>query len=227
MAVLARWGLIPSWVKDPKEFTLLINARSETAIEKASFRARCAIAAFSCPPPASTSGTVRPRKVERSCRPIGSAQEGGIVCFGGLMETYMSKDGSELDTACILTVGANRAIGEIHDRMPVVIDPENFTRWLDCRHGEPRDIVDLMRPASEDYFEASRSRTLSTSRECRPRAADPRTLDSEKAKAVADKSDDGQMSFFLGENAPQATFGAGFRFSIRAAASTALRPSGR
>ncbi len=155
LAVLVRWGLIPSWVKDPKEFTLLINARSETAIEKASFRAAMRHRRILVP----TSGFYewhRPSK-ESGEKPQAywiRPRKGGVVCFAGLMETYMSKDGAELDTGCILTVGANRTVGAIHDRMPVVIGPEDFTRWLDCRNGEPRDVADLMRPAQEDLFEA-------------------------------------------------------------------------
>jgi hypothetical protein len=54
-------------------------------------------------------------------------QQGGIVAFGGLMETYMSADGAEMDTAAVLTVGPNREVAPIHDRMPVVIAPEDFS----------------------------------------------------------------------------------------------------
>jgi putative SOS response-associated peptidase YedK len=198
MAVLVRWGLVPSWVKDPKEFTLLLNARSETAIEKASFRAamrhrRVLVPAsgfYEWHRPSKESGEalqaywIRPKR-------------GGIVCFGGLMETYMSKDGSELDTGCILTVGANRTIGEIHDRMPVVIQPEDFSRWLDCRNGEPRDIADLLRPADEDYFEAIPvSDLVNKVANVGPELQSPVTPAPRKQKPAADKSGDGQMSLF-------------------------------
>jgi putative SOS response-associated peptidase YedK len=154
-AVLARWGFLPGWVKDPKEFPLLINARAETAAEKASFRAAMRHRRILVP----ASGFYewhRPSKEEG-----GKAQaywirpkRGGIVAFAGLMETWSSADGSELDTAAILTTGANAAIAPVHDRMPVVIAPEDFERWLDCKTQEPRDVADLMRPAQEDLFEA-------------------------------------------------------------------------
>jgi len=154
-ALLARWGFIPGWVKDTADFPLLINARSETAAEKASFRAamrhrRVLIAAsgfyeWHRPPKGSkqksTPYWIRPRA-------------GGIVAFAGLMETYMSADGAEMDTAAILTVGPNREIAPIHDRMPVVIDPQDFSRWLDCLNQEPRHVADLMAPAPDGYFEA-------------------------------------------------------------------------
>jgi putative SOS response-associated peptidase YedK len=156
-ALLARWGLLPGWVKDPADFPLLINARSETAAEKASFRAamrhrRILVAAsgfyeWHRPPKGSkqksTPYWIKPRK-------------GGIVAFAGLMETYMSADGAEVDTAAVLTVGPNREVAPIHDRMPVVIAPEDFSRWLDCLNQEPRHVADLMVPAPDDYFEAIR-----------------------------------------------------------------------
>jgi putative SOS response-associated peptidase YedK len=154
-AVLVRWGLTPGWVKDPRDFPLLINARAETAIGKASFRAamrhrRVLIPAsgfYEWHRPAKESGEksqaywIRPRK-------------GGIVAFAGLMESWSSADGSEVDTGAILTTKANRAISGIHDRMPVVIRPEDFSRWLDCKTQEPREVADLMVPADEDMFEA-------------------------------------------------------------------------
>lgn len=154
-AVLVRWGLWPSWVKEPANFTLLINARSETAIEKASFKAamrhrRVLIPAsgfYEWHRPSRESGEkpqaywVRPKR-------------GGIVAFAGLMETWSSADGSEVDTGAILTAAANPSFAPIHDRMPIVIAPEDFERWLDCKTREPRDVLDLMRTPAEDLFEA-------------------------------------------------------------------------
>ena len=83
-------------------------------------------------------------------------KQGGIVAFGGLMETYMSADGAEIDTAAVLTTAASQMIAQVHDRMPVVIRPQDFSRWLDCLNQEPRHVSDLMAPAPDDYFEAIR-----------------------------------------------------------------------
>jgi putative SOS response-associated peptidase YedK len=66
----------------------------------------------------------------------------------------MEPGGSEMDTGAILTTAASADIAAIHERMPVVIEPEHFARWLDCRTYEPRDMADLLRPAPEGYFEA-------------------------------------------------------------------------
>lgn len=60
----------------------------------------------------------------------------------------------EIDTGAILTTDANAAISAIHHRMPVVIRPQDYERWLDCRSYEPRDVADLMRPVEPDFFEA-------------------------------------------------------------------------
>jgi putative SOS response-associated peptidase YedK len=81
-------------------------------------------------------------------------RRGGIVAFAGLMETWSSADGSEVDTGAILTTAANAAMASIHDRMPVVMKPEDFSRWLDCKGQEPREVADLMKPVEDDFFEA-------------------------------------------------------------------------
>jgi putative SOS response-associated peptidase YedK len=153
-AMLVRWGFMPGWVKDPRDFPLLINARSETAIGKASFRAAMRHRRILVP----ASGFFEWRRPEEKgakaqayfIRP----KKGEIVAFAGLMETWSSADGSEVDTGAILTTAANNDISRIHDRMPVVIRQEDFARWLDRKTQEPRDVVDLMRPIDDGFFEA-------------------------------------------------------------------------
>ena len=149
---LVRWGLVPSWVKDPKDFSLLFNARSETAAEKPSFRA--AMRYRRCLLPASGFYEWRrgPGKEKQAfwIRPKG----GGIIAFAGLWETWSDRDGGEIDSGCILTTSANRTIAPIHQRMPVVIAPEDFARWLDVGDYKPAAVADLLCPAPEDLFEA-------------------------------------------------------------------------
>lgn len=202
-ALLVRWGFMPGWVKDPKEFPLLINARAETAIGKASFRAAMRHRRILVPAsgfyewhrPPKDSGEpsqaywIRPRR-------------GGIVAFAGLMETWSSADGSEVDTGAILTVGANAAIARIHDRMPVVIEPEDFSRWLDCRSQEPRQIEDLLKPADPDFFEAIPvSNKVNAVRNTgpdiqEPVAAKPAASPAKAARGGSGSSGGGQMSLF-------------------------------
>jgi putative SOS response-associated peptidase YedK len=153
-ALLVRWGLLPGWVKDTAGFPLLFNARAESAAEKAAFRAAMRHRRTLVP----ASGFYEWRKAAGQggrgqpfwVRP----RRGGLIAFAGLMETYIGADGSEIDTGAILTTRANGALFPIHERMPVVIRPEDFSRWLDCRSQEPRDVADLLSPVEDDFFEA-------------------------------------------------------------------------
>jgi putative SOS response-associated peptidase YedK len=154
-AVLVRWGLLPGWLKDPKDFPLLINARAETAIGKASFRAAMRHRRVLVPATGFYEWRRPPKDEEGKPQAfLIRPKHGGIVAFAGLMETWSSVNGSEVDTGAILTTSANVAIRRIHDRMPVVIAPEDFSRWLDCKTQEPRHVADLMTAAAEDFFEA-------------------------------------------------------------------------
>ncbi|BCH25866.1 SOS response-associated peptidase [Mesorhizobium sp. L-8-3] len=200
-ALLVRWGLIPAWVKDPKEFPLLLNARSESAAEKASFKVAMRHRRVLIP----ASGFY---EWKRSGPRLAQAywirpKAGGIVAFAGLMETWSEPGGSEIDTGAILTTSANSDVSHIHDRMPVIVRPEDFSRWLDCRTREPRDVADLLRPAEPDFFEAVPvsdrvNKVANTSPDIQERV-DPVLLESEaRAKpARAQKSASGdQMSLF-------------------------------
>jgi len=153
-AMLVRWGFMPGWVKDPRDFPLLINARSETAIEKASFRAAMRHRRILVPASGFFEWRRPEDKSEKAQAYFIRPKKGEIVAFAGLMETWSSADGSEVDTGAILTTKANSDIARIHDRMPVVIRQEDFSRWLDCKTQEPRDIVDLMKPIEDGFFEA-------------------------------------------------------------------------
>jgi putative SOS response-associated peptidase YedK len=150
-AMLARWGLIPGWTKNPKDMPLLINARSESAIEKPAFKTAMRHRRVLVP----TTGFYEWKRDARGraqawyMRPKG----GGVIGFAGLLEQWHEPGGSELDTAAILTTSASSDIAHIHHRMPVVIRPEHFARWLDCLNQEPRDVKDLMQPVEPGFFE--------------------------------------------------------------------------
>lgn len=150
--MLVRWGLIPAWVKDTREFPLLINARSESAAQKASFKTAMRHRRALVP----ASGFYEWRQAGgRKGQPYWiRPRRGGLVAFAGLIETYAEPGGSEMDTGAIMTTAANAALSHIHDRMPVVIGEQDFARWLDCRTQEPRDVADLLRPIEPDFFEA-------------------------------------------------------------------------
>jgi putative SOS response-associated peptidase YedK len=152
-ALLVRWGLLPSWLKDTRDFPLLFNARSEEAATKASFKAamrhRRALA------PASGFYEWKKQPNGKRGQPYWvRPRDGGLVAFAALVETYMEPGGAEMDTGAILTVNAGPDIAHIHERMPVVVRQGDFSRWLDCRNQEPRDVADLMRPVEPGFFEA-------------------------------------------------------------------------
>ena len=149
---LMRWGLVPAWVKDPRQVGLLFNARSEGVLDKASFktamRHRRALVPASGFYEWQQSGGARGQPYW--VRP----RHGRVIALAGLVETYAEPGGSEMDTGAILTTRASASIAHIHDRMPVVIEERDFARWLDCRTQEPRDVLDLLKPAKPDFFEA-------------------------------------------------------------------------
>jgi putative SOS response-associated peptidase YedK len=202
-ALLVRWGFMPGWVKDPREFPLLINARAESAIEKASFRAAMRHRRVLIP----ASGFYEWRRPPKGSREPSQAywvrpRKGGIVAFAGLMETWSSANGSEVDTAAILTTAANAAIRQIHDRMPVVIQPEDFSRWLDCRTQEPREVTDLFGPVADDYFEAipisdKVNKVANTGPDIQAAVTPATMLDGDpKGRSKPAAPDNGQMSLF-------------------------------
>lgn len=151
-AVLVRWGFIPGWARDTKNLPLLINARSETAAEKNTFRAAMRHRRTLVP----ASGFYEwKRQGTKKAQPYWvRPRNGDVIAFAGLMETWAEPGGSEIDTGAILTTAASGDIAGIHHRAPVVIPPQDFERWLDCRTQEPRDVADLMQPADPDFFEA-------------------------------------------------------------------------
>ncbi len=142
---LVRWGLVPSWVKEIRPGKPVINARAETLLEKPSFRnalrrRRCLIPADGF---YEWRGDVPGRKVPYFIhRP-----DHGLFAFAGLWEHWQGADGSELETAVIITTPANATIAPIHDRMPAVVQPQDYARWLDVANVAAAEAVQLLRPA--------------------------------------------------------------------------------
>jgi putative SOS response-associated peptidase YedK len=156
---LMRWGLLPAWVKDPKAFSLLINARGESALEKPAFRN--AMRRRRCLIPTDgfyewqASGDARAPKRPYFVRARRKAGETAPpLAFAGLWETWMGPNGEELDTAAIVTTAANRTLSAMHDRMPVFIPPEAFDQWLDCERFDAKEVTHLIKPADDVLLEA-------------------------------------------------------------------------
>lgn len=148
---LVRWGLIPSWAKDPAKLSTLINARSETISEKPSFRGslrhrRCLVPTDGYYEWTGKTGA----KIPNLIRP----RDGGLMAMAGLWEHWVGADGSEIETMAIVTMPAIQPIAHIHDRMPVILPPEHFAAWLDCRSGSAIEPLKLIRPPADDLLEA-------------------------------------------------------------------------
>jgi putative SOS response-associated peptidase YedK len=147
---LVRWGLIPAWVKDPKAFSLLINARAESVNDKPAFhnamkRRRCLFPADGFYEWKPHGGAKRPY----FARPVAS----GPIAFAGLWETWTGPNGEEMETAAIVTTTANEAMAAVHDRAPVIVPPEQFDLWLDCKNVDERMAARLLAPAPEGSME--------------------------------------------------------------------------
>jgi putative SOS response-associated peptidase YedK len=146
---LMRWGLLPAWVKDPRKFALLINARAETVLEKPAFknaikRRRCLIPADGYYEWQVSENRKRPYFIHR--------RDGAPIGLAGLAETWIGPNGEELDTVAIITAPASADLAELHHRVPVTIAPDDFDRWLDCRADNVEAAMLLLTAPDEGEF---------------------------------------------------------------------------
>lgn len=165
---IVRWGLVPSWAKDPSIGSRMINARSETVAEKPSFRRafgkrRCLLPAdgyyeWYTPTGDNVPLTSRGKPVKQPFY-IHRA-DGHSLAMAGLYEWWHDKSRERDDpdgwllTATIITTSATDAVGRIHDRMPVVIAESDWQQWLDPSVGEREVIEKLMVPAQSSQLAA-------------------------------------------------------------------------
>ena len=140
--VLLRWGLIPGWAKEPAALPLLINARAETAAAKPAFRAalrrrRCLVPADGFYEWQRKEGRKQPYHMRR--------RDGAPFALAGLWERWEGPDGA-IDSCALLTTASNALMRPIHDRMPVILDPQSFDLWLDPRMQDVERVQSLLRP---------------------------------------------------------------------------------
>lgn len=144
-----KWGLIPSWSKDPAIGNKMINARAETAAEKPSFKAafkrrRCLIPA---------SGFYEwPQTTKQPMYIHLKGQD--VFAFAGLWEQWFSPDGSEILSCTILTTEPNELLSTFHHRMAVILRPEDYATWLTPGEVDPKTLMPLMQPYSADRMDA-------------------------------------------------------------------------
>lgn len=166
-----RWGLLPSWAKDPSMGARLFNARSETVAEKPSFRAafkrrRCLVAA---------DGFYEWTPRNRGHRPFHfRGADGGLLAFAGLYEHWQGEGGEVVESCTVLTTDANADLEGVHHRMPVLLAPSDQARWIDP-DAEREALQPLLRPAPPGRL----ARVPVTRWVNDPRHDDPRCLDPE------------------------------------------------
>ncbi|MEM9945707.1 MAG: SOS response-associated peptidase [Cyanobacteria bacterium P01_D01_bin.36] len=149
-----QWGLVPSWSKDPAIGNRMINARSETVADKPSFRTafkrrRCLIIAdgFYEWKKATTKGAKKqPYYIQMA--------DQSLFAMAGIWETWESGDGSYLESCTILTTEPNELMQPIHNRMPVIVDPQNYDLWLNPTIQKAEPLQTLLRPFKADAMQA-------------------------------------------------------------------------
>jgi putative SOS response-associated peptidase YedK len=159
-----RWGLVPFWAKDPAIGNRMINARMETVTEKPAFRQafakrRCLLPADGYYEWYSTEQRTKagkPVKQPFFIRP----REGSVMAMAGLYEIWRDPTRDDDDpqrfrwTCTVLTTTAEDAVGHIHDRMPLLVEPERYAAWLDPAQDDPETLRSLLVPAAPGRLEA-------------------------------------------------------------------------
>jgi putative SOS response-associated peptidase YedK len=182
-----RWGLVPSWAKDPAIGNRMINARMETLAEKPAFRRafakrRCLLPAdgyFEWYPTEERTKAGKPRKQPFFIRP----KDGTSLAMAGLYEIWRDPTRDEDDperfrwTCTVITTEAEDALGRIHDRMPLMVERERWGQWLDPTQGQS-SLLDLLVPAAPGRLEAFPVSTeVSNVRNNGPHLLDPLPLE--------------------------------------------------
>ena len=150
-AAQMRWGLIPSWAKDPSIGNRMINARAETLAEKPAFRdsftrQRCLVPA---------DGFYEWHKTRHGKRPhYIQVAEGEVFAFAGLWDRWVSPTLGPVETFTIITTAPNELLRPIHDRMPVVLETRYYDQWLDPAIEDTSRLAGLLKPYPADRMSA-------------------------------------------------------------------------
>lgn len=145
---LLRWGLVPSWAKEPKPGP--INARAETVAEKPTFRGPFRKRRALIP----ADGYYEWKKTNGRKQPYYFTVRGGEpFAFAGIWETWQGSEGVELRTCAIITTAPNELAAEIHDRMPVILEPESYDPWLDPE-SETEELLSRLAPYPAERMQA-------------------------------------------------------------------------
>ena len=168
---LMRWGLIPSWADDMKIGSRLINARADTIATKPAFRAafkerRCLVVADGFYEWQTVDGRKQPFLIHRI--------DDRLFAFAGLWERWRNPDGQPIESCTVVTTDANDLMRPIHQRMPVILPPADYDRWLNPEAKTPETLESLLRPYAErDLVATPVSTRVNNARNDGPECAAP------------------------------------------------------
>lgn len=167
-----RWGLVPFWAKDTKSGARMINARSETVAEKPAFRT--AFRKRRCLVPAD--GFFEWQKIGKKKIPYYiTVNSDAPFSMAGLWERW-DKEGEPIETFTILTTDANDKIRPLHDRMPVILERDDYELWLDTEFADAERLKQLMKPLPGDRIDTRRVSTWVNN----PRHDDPKCIEPDR-----------------------------------------------
>ena len=187
-----RWGFVPRWAKDPSTGYKMINARGETIAERPAFRTAYRYHRCLLPADGFYEWQALPGKPGRGERARKQPMHIGMkdrAPFGlaGVFERWRNPDGTVLDTCAIVTTEANALLRDVHERMPVIIAPADYDRWLDSSNEDPADLMAPYPPDAMAYYPVS-------SRVSAPANDDPSLIErveqADTEGAEADAADD-------------------------------------
>lgn len=150
-----RWGLVPAWAADDRSGSKMINIRAETLRDKPSFKKllssrRCIIPADGFYEWKNQGGSKQPMRIVM--------RDGGIFSLAGIYDIWVNTDGAKLGTCSIITTEPNALVAEIHNRMPVILRPEDEASWLERSNQDANSLAQLMKP-----YDASKMRAYPVS----------------------------------------------------------------
>lgn len=147
-AHLARWGFVPHWVKDPRDFPLLVNARAESMAEKPAFRDRVKHGRCLVPASGYYEWHTGPDKKKRPY--YITRADGQPMALAGLYSVWMGPNGEEVDTVATITVAANPQLSQIHDRMPaIMLSEDQQDAWLNVREVRAHEAAQMALPLED------------------------------------------------------------------------------
>lgn len=197
-ADLMRWGLVPSWVKDPREFSLIINARVETILEKPSFRGGLQHHRAIVPATGyyewkrGPDGSKQPHYITRT--------DGGPMWFAAIYADWLGPTGEEFSSAAIITVPANADMAHLHPRTPAIIPNELVADWLDIARIDQKSARAMLRPPAPGTLRAHPvSNRVNSARNEGEDLIAPETasgMPQNTASSDKGKKDDGQLDLF-------------------------------